>query len=210
MVRHLRIISGGKQTGSAPSKPSGLRLYRAHSVGDLTRADVVYHDVKFNWYCLERKHPPGHYKELIAGFDNLELKQRVLLESDIDCSLTAEEVVALRAYLEARYGLELHTTELALPIKGRSLLFMDGATIVYDFLELSEQDRYPLPFKIWGYYTTLHCLSSPGLENGVRFLRKALELLGFDANLRAQQLEAVVKALYASDRLWVLSAKTSK
>jgi hypothetical protein len=209
VVRHLRVIEGGKQARRRCPESAGMRLYRAYSIGDITRGDIVYHDVTFNWYCLERNTPLEPYEALIAGVNRLEAKQRLLLERDVSRYLTQNEVTALRSYLRDRFDLEVHSIEVPLPITEHIPLFEEGTSTVYDFLELAEQDGYPLPAKIWGYYTIRNCLSSPALESGVLFLKRALGLLGFSSVVKPEQLETIVKNLYREDRLYVKSGRVT-
>jgi len=206
MKRRLQVIQGGK--GKPPSLPEApLRLFKARSTGNLVRESTVYYDVAFNWYCLERNEPPAPYEQLIAGYEALDNRRRALLEADVNRYLTAAESNALKAYLLGKHGLEASMEEIPLPIEGRTFLTGAGArNVVYDFLELSEEEGYSLSFKIWGYYTTTNCLSSPSLEKGVEFVEKSLELLGFDPEISQNRLYQVVKALYDRYGLYVAAA----
>jgi hypothetical protein len=116
----------------------------------------------------------------------------------------------LRSYLHDRFDLQVYSIEVPLTVIEPIPLFEEGTSIVYDFLELAEQDGYPLPFKIWGYYTTFNSLSSPALESGVLFLKRALALMGFDPVADPEQLETIVKSLYHRDRLYVKSGRATE
>jgi hypothetical protein len=210
VLRHLRLIEGGKQARSRCPESTGTRLYRAYSIGDITRGAIVYHDVTFHWYCVERNPPLGPSETLVAGGSRLEAKQRRLLERDVSRTLTEDEVSALRSYLRERFDLEVHSIEVPLPITEPVPLFEGGASIVYDFLELAERDGYPLPVKIWGYYTIINCLSSPALESGVLFLKRALGLLGLSPAVQPGKLETIVKNLYLEDGLYVKNGRVTE
>ncbi|MCK8601055.1 hypothetical protein [Desulfoferrobacter suflitae] len=204
-MRRFRVIQGGRQNRA--TDPGLPRLFKAHSVGNLTRAEKVYHDVKFNWYCLERSVPTAPYENLIADYHKLEEKQANALRREIDHYFTSDEIKSLEAYLRERYGLGLQTEEVMLPVKVKGGFFTEGNAVVYDFIELSEKPDYPLPFKVWGYYTILGCLSTPDMDNAVIFLRKSLELLGFPFNIASRDLESVAKEVYHREGLVVKPQK---
>ena len=204
MMRRFRVIQGGKQA-KGQVLANSVRLYRAYSIGNLTRSGEVYHDVKFNWYCLERAEPVAPYEILIADCDRLDERHLNALKKDVNRYFTEEESHSLGTYLEERYGLGLTTEEVAIPIKQRGEFFAEGNEVVYDFIELSEKENYPLPFKVWGYYTIEGCLSTPELENGVLFLRKSVELLGLPLSWSNSELESIAKTIYERDGLLVKS-----
>ena len=200
-MKRFRVIQGGKQDKRTDT---GLpRLFRVFSIGNLTKAGKVYYDVKFNWYCLERIVPLAPYERLIADFDKLDEKQAGALIKEINRFFTEEEAKSLGNYLQERYGLQLKTEDIELPVKERGGFFEEGSKVVYDFIELSEKPNYPLPFKVWGYYTILGCLSTPELDNAVLFLRSSLELLGLSLKLESKDLEDVAKAVYEKEGLIV-------
>ncbi len=201
-MKRFTVIQGGK---GAPRELSahGPRFFKAFSVGDLTRADTVYHDVRFNWYCLDRELPIWRYEELIADYGRLEEKHRSLMEKEVDRLFTEEETKALRQYLTDKYGMGLEVEEVPLPVRERGYLFKEGESVIYDFIELSERAGYWLSFKVWGYYTLNRSLSSPAMENGVRFLRKALQLMDLPASLDEGYLEDIAKIIYAEEGLVV-------
>lgn len=208
MTRRFRVIQGGKRDkGQVPT--SSVRLFRAHSIGNITQRGQVYHDVKFNWYCLERSAPVAPCEILIADCHRLDERQLNGLIKAAGRYFTEEEIDSLGKYLEQRYGLGLTPEEVAVPIKQRGKFFQEGNEVVYDFIELSEKENYPLPFKVWGYYTILGCLSTPELENGVLFLRKSLKLLGLSRDWSHQELESVAKTIYERDKLLVKSQEES-
>lgn len=202
MTRRFRVIQGGKQD-KGQILASSVRLFRAYSIGNLTRSGEVYYDVKFNWYCLDRTEPVAPYDFLIADCDRLDERHLNALQKDVNRYFTEEEIHSLSKYLEERYGLGLTTEEVAIPIKQRGEFFAEGNEVVYDFIELSEKENYSLPFKVWGYYTILGCLSSPELENGVLFLRKSFELLGLPLTWSEKELERVARTIYEREGLLV-------
>ena len=201
-MRKFRVIQGGKQSQGEPAG-SSLKLFRAFSLGNLTRNGKVYYDVRFNWYCLERSTPVAPYETLIADCERLDEQHLSALKKEVNRYFTAEEVAQLEDYLEERYGLTLSTEEVPFPIKQKAGFFEEGSQVIYDFLELSGKEHYSLPFDVWGYYTILGCLSTPELENAVLFLRKSFELLGLPTNLTGKDLENVAKSLYEKEGLIV-------
>jgi len=208
MAKRFRVIQGGR--GDRESVEAPMRLFKAHSVGNLTRGDQVYHDVKFYWYCLERDQAPIPFQELIVDYERLDERHRKVLEREVQRYFTGDEIVALRDYLNERYGLNLLHEEVSIPVRERGYLFEEGDSVVYDFLDLSEKEHYPLPFKVWGYYTIRGALSSPSLEKGVQFLKRAFELLNITERTSSGQLEALVKEIYEKDRLIVKDGNESE
>lgn len=202
MERRFRVIQGGKQK-TGESSGMKLRLYRTYSVGNLTRGEEVFHDVRFNWYCLEREQPVVPYEQLIADYERLDETLRRGLEKDVNKYFTEPEASALSEYLSEKYGLELQSEEIELPLKERGSFFEEGDSVIYDFLELAEREDYSLPFRVWGYYTINNSLSSPSLQHGVMFLKKAFQMLNMTVGFSEEELEEVVKALYANESLLV-------
>jgi hypothetical protein len=199
-MKQFRVIQGGK---GHKSEVRGPRLYRAYSVSDLQRDQVVYHDVRFNWYYLEREQPPFPFEDLIYDYSKTEDKQRSFLEREAGRYFTEAEIEDLREYLFEKYGMQLFAESIPLPLKERGAFFEEGSSVIYDFLELSEKEGYPLPFKVWGYYTVNRCISSPSLEDGVRFLTLALELLDIGSDVKRSSIESVVKEIHAREGLLV-------
>lgn len=203
-MRRFHVIKGGK-AGERKTSASGPRLSMAYSVSNLVKGESVFHDVKFNWYCLERRGPAFPPSQLIADYESRDERERRLLERELNRYFTDEEIELLRGYLLERYGMSLETEEVEIPLRERRSLFGEGSSVIYDFLELSEKDGYSLPFKVWGYYTLQNCLTSPSLENGVRLVRRALELLEIDFDFTDSRLEAVLKKIYEEKGLFVKS-----
>jgi hypothetical protein len=199
-MKQFRVIQGGKTKGSRVSKP---RLFRAYSISDLQRDQTVYHDVRFNWYCLERDEPPFPFADMIADYGNLDDKQKSFMERSVNRYFTELEVEELQKHLHEEYGMQLLVDDMLLPLKDRGAFFEEGSSVIYDFLELSEKEGYPLPFKVWGYYTLNFSISSPSLDAGVRFLSKAIDLLGLRLDVKRADLESVVKRLYSDEGLVV-------
>lgn len=201
-MKRFQVIQGGKGQDKDTSGPP-LRLYKAFSISNLTKGKAVYYGVRFNWYCIERDEPTFPYEELIAKYAQLEGKQRSLFERDVKRFFAASEIQELGEYLMGRYGMDLHAEEVELPMEERDYFFGEGSSVVYDFLELSKQSAYTLPFKVWGYYTLQHCMTSGMLECGIRFITKALQRLGEPGHVDREQLEAVCKVLYEEEGLFV-------
>lgn len=201
-LRRFQVIQGGKQ-GRAGGLPTMPRLFRAYSYGNLTRADQIYHGVKFNWYCLERAEPVAPYTQVISGYESLDGQCRDAMQREIDRYFTDQETRELGVYLQERYGLPLAVEEVALPLKHKGGFFEEGGSVIYDFLELCAKPDYPLAFKVWGYYTLTRCLSASDLDNALRFIRKSLALLGLKDTFSSGDLEAVARTLHEQDGLVV-------
>ena len=200
-MRRFRVIQGGKR--DKPTAGSKSQLYRAYSIGELTRDDAVYFDVRFDWYCLERKSPPLPYEEAISGYGELNEPLRTGLERDVARCFTEDEVNALEALLSDKYGMGLTREEVRAPLEERVLFFEKSSDLIYDFLELSDKEGYSLPFKVWGYYTLRTAFNSKTRDNGARFLRVALALLDLGSKVSDTQLEKVAKAIHDEERLVV-------
>jgi len=205
-MKRFQVIQGGKGSGkeSRDTKPA---LYKAYSISNLTKGKSVFYDVRFNWYSLERNEPPFPYEDMIAGYAGLDEKQKTIMEREAKRFFTEKEIEELGSYLQDKYGMDLNTEKIALPIEERVSFFEEGSSVIYDFLELSERDDYPLAFKVWGYYTLEQCLASPTLENGVAFLKKALERLNLTENFSHAELENVSRALFNEEGLFVDTRK---
>lgn len=180
-----------------------MRLYRAYSIGEMEKDRITYYGVRFSWYRLDRTDPVAPFERLIAGFDRLTETVRRQAVEQVLRHLTEEEVWGLRTYLRERYGLEVIAEEVPLPIEAPTGPFDSPYGEVYEFLELSEQEGYPLPYKIWGYYSLRGCLSGPNVKDGVRFLEKALHRLKIPHTFPPEALEGVVKAVYFEEGLVV-------
>lgn len=204
MKRRFHVITGG----SAPKVGGSLRpmrLYRAFSIGEMERDRITYYGVRFHWYRLDRTQPVVPFERLIAGFDRLEESVRRRAVEQVLRYLTEEEVWGLRTYLRERHGLEVIAEEVPLPIEVPTGPFHSPYGEVYEFLELSEEEGYALPYKIWGYYTLRGCLSGPNLKDGVRFLQKAMQRLKITHPFQLEELEGAVKAVYFEEGLVVRS-----
>ena len=200
MVR-FRVIQGGKKEKKAQGPRSGI--YRATSIGDLTKDGIVYYDVKFNWYCLERRDPRQMTANTHAVAEEVNGDPGRMLEKDAGKCFTEEEISSLEAYLSDRYEMTVNREEVVLPLIAGGLFFEETNSVIYDFLDLSEKEGYPLPFKVWGYYSLQDVLTSVVLENGVRFLRRALKSLDSKVTATHAQLETLVKTIHDEEGLVV-------
>jgi len=203
MARRFHVIRGGRGSGEGSGGIRPMRLFRAYSIGELQKGELTYYHVRFNWYRLDRLEPLAPLENLVADYDSLEELQRKTAREEVLRYLTEEEVWELRLYLRERHGMEVIAEEVPLPIATPRGPFQGGESTVYEFLELSEREDYPLSFRVWGYYTLSGCLCTPTLEAGCRFLEKALELLKVHTSVRPKDLEGVVKAIYLEEGLYV-------
>ncbi len=207
-MRRFQVIKGGKGESGSPRR-SEIKLFKAHSFGKFSKGDLVFNDVRFNWYCLERRQKPHLPSELIANYSELDENTAAAMERDLSKCFTQEEIEELRLYIFSRYGMNVIAEEAPLPLAERMPLFEEGSSVIYDFLELSDFDDYSLDFKVWGYYTLQNCISSHSLDEAVRFLTKALDLLGLAPRFTSEQLEMVSKTIYEEDGL-IVSKKKEK
>ncbi|MEJ5348659.1 MAG: hypothetical protein WHS46_08230 [Desulfosoma sp.] len=204
MKRRFHVLPGGKSL-RAGGFLQPMRLYRAYSITELEKDQVTYYGVRLNWYRLDRTDPVLPMENLIAGYDKLDERQRRQALEEVLRYLTEEEVWGLRTYLREKHGLEVMAEEVPLPLEVLTGPFYSPYGEVFEFLELSEQEGYSLPYKIWGFYSLRGCLSGPNVAKGVQFLQKALEKLQTPQTFSTKDLEGVVKALYFEDGLVVTS-----
>ncbi len=202
MARRFQVIQGGKDREKGPGE-HGPRLFRAYSTGDFAKGDLIYTEVKFNWYCLDRTAAHIDYSTAIAEYAALGDRERRHLERTIDRYFSETEVWQLRDYLASIFSLGLEVEEVSLPIRERSYLFEEGSSVIYDFLELSERESYDLPFKVWGYYTLAHSLAAPSMQSGIELLRKAFEALRLSMAFSDDDLSRVLSRIYREDGLFV-------
>jgi hypothetical protein len=202
MARHLRVIKGG-QVHPGDHQQGTIRLYRPYSIGELKVGNTVFHDVRFNWFCLERTDPVGCFDELIANYERLGEDQRLLMETEANRCMLADEVEDLRWYLRHRYGLDVVAEAVSIPIEKRPHLIGEDPNEHDEILQLTENTGYSLLFKACGYYNTVKCLTSPFLESGVMFLMKALQWLPSELRVSRTDLERVVKRLYQEEGFFV-------
>lgn len=202
MARHLRIIKGG-QWQPEDHQHGETELFLPYSIGELKVGKTVFHGVRFNWYCVDRQEPIGRYQDLIANYSKLEEKQRLFLEAETNRCLLADEVDELRWYVRHRYTLDVVAESVQLPIRERLHLHGGYPNDIYQFLQLTENTGYSLLFKVWGYYSTRHCLTSSSVESGVEFLLKALKWLPLRVSVGKEDLEQVVKRLYREEGMFV-------
>jgi hypothetical protein len=194
-MKRFRVIPGGKSLHGPPdnSKPG---LYRAHSTGRFVKGDSIYEDVLFHWYCLERAVPAVDYPAAIAGYEQMDEELRRPFERFVDRHFTEDEVVELGAYLAERYGLDVRSERIELPVKDRGFLFEEGSAVIYEFLELSERPGYSLPFKVWGYFTLHERMEKPMLDDGVELVEEVLRKLGVALPVGRAHLESILKNIY--------------
>jgi hypothetical protein len=202
MVKRFHVIQGGKNREKR-SRDEAPRLFRAYSIGDFSKGEMIYSEVKFNWYCLERSMAHIEYHTAIADYEDLSDRDRRSLERTTDRYFTDIEIQMLREYLASSFGLGLETDGISLPIHEKDVLFEEGSSVIYDFLELSEKKGYRLPFRVWGYYTLAHSLSSPSLDNGIQLLHRTFEILGLSPPVTDDQLRGALSRIYRENGLFV-------
>jgi hypothetical protein len=202
MVKRFQVIQGGKDRDKGPGE-IGPRLFRAYSTGNFAKGEMIYNEVRFNWYCLERARHHLDYSTAIADHAILEDRERRHLERTVERYFSEIEVDMLRDYLATQFNLGLEVEVVPLPIRERSFLFEEGSSVIYDFLELSERKGYNLPFKVWGYYTLAHSLAAPSMQSGLELLRKTFEELRLSLPISDDDLRRALSRIYREHGLFV-------
>ena len=204
------------------------QLFHASSVfRQLRKDEVVFSNVVVNWFRTGTGISGRPYADLIEDYDALPRLGRLYTEHFIDELFTAQEAEQLRRYilqdiqqdiLQARSpsftfdedaGRILTLQPVSLPVTRRVSGFADlprGG--LADYLRLSEQPDYSLPFGVWGYFDLTREVPQQRMEATVAYLHRALQSLGVDAGISRQHIEHVAHKLYRRDRLFVTQEKT--
>ncbi len=99
MVRRFHVIQGGKDKEKGPGE-SGPRLFRAHSTGNFAKGEMIYSEVTFNWYCMDRAQPHVDCSIAIADHTAMGDRERRHLERTVDRYLSEIEVAMLASILD--------------------------------------------------------------------------------------------------------------
>ena len=129
--------------------------------------------VTLHWFIKDREHPIAPYAQLIQSYRQLTESARRPAEQTIDELFTEQEFRDLRAYLYDKRE-DLHTEILVPPIsvakqdnaRNRGLIRPFGERSDSEgggFFKLCEEEGYPLPFTVWGYYTEPQRVAPPKL-----------------------------------------------
>jgi len=127
-----------------------------------------HRNVRFDWFCAERKEPPIPYAKAIRDYDPHDDDARYS-EFAIDELFTRDEAKALKAYLDKHHGNEGVTT-----IEQYDKLPIDMNTIGFgvlsmihggDYCSLWEEPGYSLPFHAEGYFDLRDAECIDGREN---------------------------------------------
>jgi len=144
--------------------PCSIKLFEAYSMAN----DSKYGEFKIYWFYEERKVPVAPYEVLIYGYE-----PKYHSEMTVNEYFTEEEIELLREYLEKAHHSKLYVQEEILPIPNNLLPFSAiGSSSTYsiikadennieckhietieDYILLSEEKGYSLPFKVSGYYS---------------------------------------------------------
>jgi len=131
------------------------QLFSVHSqVRDFTYQGTQYEEIKVTWFVVERKAPLASYESAIEDYAQLDDKARAFPEGYINEQFSRQEAEALKNYLDRRPGVTTTIDAVELPVmanaSGCRRLERGGGN---DFLILHREKRYPLPFKIEGYFS---------------------------------------------------------
>ena len=129
----------------------------------------IFKDVQINWFIKHRdgdNEPPVPYEEAIVGYEQLSAARKNSQEGTPEEAVrelfTEGEAEALREYLLAVHNDDTATLEeINLPLDDKHTWPLGGLHIVTPgpcgFYMLSEEPRYNLPFKVWGFYDVRDC-----------------------------------------------------
>jgi len=140
-----------------------IRFYTPYA--NLTTFEA-WGNVTLHFFVPGRAEPVAPYPETILGYEHLSEAQKADAEAAIGELFTEEEFRAFRDLMQGTYGEDIRTGMLFSPVNilkpGNELGL--GLTRPFarrvegeggGFFRLSEAvDDWPLPFKVWGYYTT--------------------------------------------------------
>jgi hypothetical protein len=207
----LRLINGGKLKEQPAS--FNVRLFSAYSIVD----NYCGRDrVRFNWIYLDRQCSVAPYEGLINGYKNIDERIRPCFEAHIDELFTEDEVEALESFLTESLGTNLHKTEEALPSSSLfvPMPYRDVPTgIGRGFYHFPDVDCSMLPFKVCAYFDLRNCPPSIALqrdarENGMDFLKEALDALGLAGKVTPQEHDEALDLIYDRWGLFVQRGKT--
>ncbi len=159
------------------------KLFRATSkVDNFSYRDRIYDSVEVCWFVVHRDTPPFSSEEVIKELRELgkEVKNlRFMFENNIKELFTYEEACALEEYL---FRICKHKCEIK-----KADLFLESYTLGYGdtlpefgqgFYRLTRDDRYDLPFLVWGYYDVSCAKDISWLTYGTQFIEIALNKIG--------------------------------
>lgn len=180
------------------SKPE---LYEAWSViNNFLGCDKV----PIHWYYIDSgQRRRLQYHNLIADYDKIENS-----EDEINCYgeyidelFSEDEIEQLKIYLEKSHNVSLLTKRIEFPVDiiNKETEFLSLWCGAMNVLNLTDDNNYNLPFKVWGQYQTYRCPPSVQLpEQELNILMKySNELLNsMGISVPAADLENILKKLY--------------
>lgn len=206
----LRVIEGGKSADQTLSTP--VKLFSAYSLIDGFKG----HDcVRFNWIYLNRQLAVAPYEKLVSNFKGLNKNVRPYFEECVKEFFTLDEINLLKSYLLSRgtilYVKEevLPITDVFIPISYRQMSPREGR----GFYDLSAEEDYAIPFKVWGYFDLRTSPLSMDLpkdskERGVLYVKEAIQSLLSQPDVDQSKLESLVESLYDNYGLHVQRGQT--
>jgi len=197
------------------------KLYRVISVlsgfpygGKRNEESIVY------WTCPSRTKALLAYDLAIENHRSIPRSDHKLQERTVDELFSRQEAVALKAYLNEKYGWaesisqdECFIQEVKLPLRGDTLPI---SALGYDAFELeSRKKSKSLPFKVSGYYQVYPSRSSKSLHDsayemmgGLKYIRSALKHLKVKRAFSDDEISEVVATI--SGEGWVVQAGQSR
>ena len=113
-------------------------------------------NVCFEWVYHSRAKPLVPYGEMIAGYADLDEREKQSARNRVDEMFTISEVDALCAHLENDHGFDPFIIEKPLPIRCSDMqderVHPTSAWTPGNIYMFSDEDSYNLPFEVWAYY----------------------------------------------------------
>jgi hypothetical protein len=131
-----------------------VKLYTAHSIIPASdHGGWVFANVRINWFCETRRDKRD--LRCVTGLTDAPGSVIVRASHHINELMTAAEVDQLRVYLA---GLEVVETVVSMPIPITAVPepwgdrpFDEGRRSA-DFIQLSDDERWPHEWHVWGYF----------------------------------------------------------
>jgi hypothetical protein len=151
-------LDGARFASSLEARPTMQKLYYVRTtVPEFKTRGCKFKDVILDWFVTKHEQPyTPPYSELITGYD--QCSDRFYPEDAVDEMFTAEEALALLAWLNEHRPGESSITQAKLPISSNTAGC--GAVAVggpCDFLMVCKSDDWDLPFKAWAYFDVRDC-----------------------------------------------------
>ncbi|MCP4153545.1 MAG: zinc ribbon domain-containing protein [bacterium] len=122
-------------------------------VNNFRYKDILYDNVKINWFMMGRGTPQIPFEAAILRYDRLDIATKIHPENYLLERFTREEAQMLKLFLNSAQKTETVIEEIKLPIteseKGYRATPAGRGT---DFIQLHKKGKYSLPFKVEGIF----------------------------------------------------------